>query len=304
MRAVGILAALVVAAAAAGCGTANPSVRAEQRGKPVVVTALLPLAEAARRVGGNDVVVVDLTPLGRSPHGLTLTDRERGEVRDARLAIVLGKGFQPDLERSAAGRRRPTLDVLAALRLPNRPDHSAGPADPHVWLDPTLMGSVVTDIGDAIAKLVPAHAHEVRSRAHDVVVEDVRLDAEIRQGLHACSQHTIVTQHEAFGWFAHRYGLETMAFDAAEPDADPAPDPAHLAQITPLLDSGAVTTLFTEPLTPSSWIDAIGDERGIDVETLDPYEGLTQHEPSRTTTYRSVLLNDLRTLEDALDCQT
>ena len=298
---VGLLA--LVAFAFVACGTDDPSVRAEQRGKPVVVTGLLPLAELARTVGGTDVVVIDLTPLGESPHDLSLTPRERREVIDADLAIVVGKGFQPELERAANDRDGPTLDLLERLALPDRPDGTAGPADPHVWLDPTLMGTAATMIGDAMAELVPQEARDIRVRAQAVVETNVRLDAQIRQALTSCRRHVIASQHEAFGWFAKRFGLTTMAFDGPIPDDDPAPDPAYVERITPFLDDGSITTLFVETLGPTSWVEVIADEHDLDAAELDPYEALTADEDAEDETYRSVLLDDVETLQDELECQ-
>ena len=294
-----VLLALVLGA----CGTDDPSVTAEQRDKPVVVTGLLPIAELARTVGGDDVVVVDMTPLGASPHQLTLTAREEREVADADLAIVIGKGFQPELEQAAAGRDGPTLDVLDRLALPDRPDGQPGPADPHVWLDPTLMGTVATMIGDAMAELDPGAASAIRARARKVVESDVRLDAQIKQALTGCRRRIIASQHEAFGWFAKRYGFTTMAFDGPNPDDDPAPDPAYAARITPRLDDGSITTLFIETLEPTSWVEVIAEEHGLDAAELDPYEGLTADEEPKDPTYRSVLLDDVQTLQDELECQ-
>jgi zinc transport system substrate-binding protein len=303
MRRASIAVVAALGLLAAGCGSNDPSVRAEQRGKPVIVTALRPLAEAAERVGGSSVVVVDLTPVGKSPHRLTLTARERDEIVGADLAIVVGKGFQRDVEQAAAQRKGATLDVLASLRLPDRPDRAAGLVDPHVWLDPTIMGSIVTAIGEHIAALVPAHAAAIRARAHRIVEDDVRLDASIKQGLRSCARHVIVAQHESFGWFAARYGLTAMGFDAPEPDADPAPDAAHLAAITPRLSDGSVATLFTETLSPTGWIEVIAEKHGLGVAVLNPYEGLTREDEAKRATYRTVLLFDLRVLQDELDCQ-
>jgi zinc transport system substrate-binding protein len=294
---------VALAGVAAACGTDDPSVRAEQRGKPVVITGLWPVAELAQVVGGDDVVVVNLTPVGESPHELTLTARPRREVASAGLAIVVGRGFQPVLERAAADRSGPTLDLLDELRLPDRPDGASGPADPHVWLDPTIMGSIATAIGAAIADLVPDHASAIRKRAQHQVEADVRLDAQLKQGLAGCRQRVIASQHEAFGWFAARYGFTNVGFDGPAPDADPAPDPAHVAAITPHLDDGTITTLFLETLSPTSWVEVIADEHGLDTEVLDPYEGLTPAEEADRLTYREAMLDDLKALQDQLDCE-
>lgn len=299
---IGLVAALAVVAAS--CGADDASVQADQRGKPVIVTALRPLAEAAQRVGGDSIVVVNLTPVGESPHDLVLTKRQREEIVDADLAIVMGNDFQVDVERAASTRTGATLNVLERINLPDRPDGSPGPADPHVWLDPRIMGSIVTMIGNSIADLVPKEAAAIHARAQKAVVEDVRIDAQLEQGLRECSRKVIATQHESFGWFAARYGFTTIALDGPAPDDDPAPDDAHLAAIALMLDDGSLSTLFVETLSPTSWIEVIAEEHGLDVAVLNPYEGLTLAEESAGATYRSVMSYDVRVLQDQLDCSS
>jgi zinc transport system substrate-binding protein len=297
-----IAALLGVVAVAAACGTDDPSVVAEQRDKPVVLTALRPLAELAQTIGGSDVVVVNLTPVGRSPHELQLTPRERAEVAEADLTIVVGRGFQPALERAAAERDHGTVSVLDDLELPNRPDAADGPVDPHVWLDPTILGSIATLVGEQIAKVVPAHASAIEARAHDLVERDVQLDAQLEQGLSKCRLRTLVTQHESFGWFAARYGLTELGLDGPLPDGDPAPDPAYVAKVEPHLEDGSVATLFQEELSPSSWMEVLAQQHGLGTEVLDPYEGLTPEQEADGLTYREAMLETLKTLEDELDC--
>ena len=297
--------AVAVVLLAAGCGTDDPSVTAAQKGLPVVVTSLRPLADVIERVGGNAVVVIDLTPVGESPHQLELTDRQRKEIDDADLAVVLGKGFQPDVEAQAAKRDGDTLVVLDELQLPDRPDGSEGPPDPHIWLDPTIMGSVTTAIANAVADIAPKDRDAIRDRAANIVEQDVRLDAQIHQGLADCQRTVIVSAHQAFGWFAERYGFTNIGFDAAMPDDDPSPDPALQAAAEKVLDhDSSITTLFVEPLLPTSWIDVIAEERGLDTAFLNPYEGLTLRDAANDVTYRSIMLGNMRTLQDQLDCES
>jgi zinc transport system substrate-binding protein len=297
-----LVALACVVAAAAGCGDSDPSVRAEQMDKPVVITALHPLAEAVEQVAGDDVVVIDLVPVGESPHELELTPRQRDEIAAADLAIVLGKGFQPELEREAARRDGPTLDVLVALGLPDRPGGRPGPVEPHVWLDPTIMGTIVTTIAEEVASLLPGAASAIDRRADRIVEKHVELDAQLRQGLRGCTHEVIASQHEAFGWFAARYGLTNVGFDAALPDDDPAPDPDMAAEVGALLEDGTVRTIFTDTLTASGFLQQIADDERVDLAVLNAYEGLTPREVGVEATYRSVLLYDLAALQDALEC--
>ena len=296
---------VALALLAAGCGTDDPSVTAAQQGRPVVVTALRPLADVIERVGGDDVVVIDLIPVGSSPHELELTARQREEILGADLAVVLGKGFQRDVEATAALREGDTLAVLDAMGLPDRPDGAEGPLDPHIWLDPTIMGSVVTAVGEAIVAVAPEHASAIRDRAASIVEQNVRLDAQIRQGLTGCERTVIVSQHESFGWFAARYGFTNVGFDGPVPDDDPAPDPAYQERAEQLLTRDvSITTLFLETLAPTSWIEVIAEERGLDVAVLNPYEGLTLRDAANDISYRSVMLANLRVLQERMECES
>lgn len=302
MRPPSLLVTVALVVGLASCGSGDPSVRAAQADKPIVVTALRPLAEVVEEIAGDAVVVIDLTPVGESPHELELTPRSRDEVRDADLAIVAGKGFQPDLERVAASRHGATLDVLAELALPDRPGGAEGPVEPHVWLDPTIMGSVITAIAASVAEMSPEHAEAVNDRAAEMVEDVVRLDSQLRQGLQDCERTVIASQHEAFTWLAARYGLTNVGFDAGLPDDDPEPDPEHAAAVLELVEDGSVRTLFTETLSPTSWLEVIADERGLEAIVLNPYEGLTPREAEDEATYRTVMLYNLEALQDALEC--
>ena len=44
-------------------------------------------------------------------------------------------------------------------------------------------------------------------------------------------------------------------------------------------------------------------QRGLDTAVLNPFEGQTLREAADEVTYRSVLLYDLRVLQDHLDCE-
>jgi zinc transport system substrate-binding protein len=297
-----LLCGAVLAALLGGCGTDDPSVRADQRGKPVVVTGLAPLAEGARDIGGNDVVVVDLTPLGVSPHAIALTPRTKAEVRDAALAIVVGGGFQADLESVATARSGPTLDLLRQLRLPPRPDGASEPVDPHVWLDPTIMGSITTAISTALGRVVPARASTFARRAHDAVEDDVQLDAQLAAGLRSCRQTTLVTQHEAFGWFAARYHLHEVGLDGPLSDGTTSPDPARVDRVASVLDGGAATTVFGEPLTPAGTLSVLASQHDVDTDELDPYEGHAVHADHDPDSYRAAMLQNLEVLQDRLGC--
>jgi len=124
-RAIGLV--LAGTLLATGCAPSRPT-------GPTAVASVFPLAAATRALAGRSLPVRDLTPPGVEPHDLELTADQLDAMLDARLVVVMGKGFQPSVEAGAGRRDGPTVRVLERL--------DAG-SDPHVWLDPVLMRRVV-----------------------------------------------------------------------------------------------------------------------------------------------------------------
>lgn len=251
MRTILISPVLLVTAAlsivAAGCAGGDG---ASDDGRTTVVAAFFPLAEAARHAG-VDVDVVDLTPPGVEPHDLELTTDQVDRILDADLVIVLGGGFQPAVEDVADDRDGPTLDVLAALDL--------DVADPHVWLDPTVM-----------ARIVDAVATELDGDPSAFTDELAALDASYERVLSSCERDVLVSSHEAYAHLAARYGLRTETISGLIPEAEP--DPAKLDELADLIEREGVTTIFNEPLLPRRAAETLARETGAAVAVLDPLE--------------------------------
>ena len=257
-----------------------------------VVAGFYPLAEAARRVGGDRVAVDNLTPAGAEPHDIELSPRQVDRLEDADLVLYLGGGFQPPVETVARRRGDRGVDLLAGL---------ASGDDPHVWLDPTRMAAVVDRVQEALARVDPAGAAGYRSRADALRADLAALDAELSAGLADCPRRLLVTSHAAFGYLAARYGLEQEAVSGLSPEAEP--DPRRLAQLADLVRSRGVTTVFTETLVAPDVAETLAREAGATTAVLDPLESLSEEAAAGGADYFSVMRDNLRALRAALGCR-
>jgi zinc transport system substrate-binding protein len=255
-----------------------------------VVAAFFPLAATARAVGGAGVSVRDLTPPGVEPHDLELTTDEMDAILDARLLVLMGRGFQPAVERGAEQRSGPTLEVLDGLH--------AGD-DPHVWLDPVLMRRVTVRLGAAMARAMPRTRAGLDERAARVDAALAALDADYRNGLAECDRREIVTAHAAFGHLARRYGLRQHAIAGISPEQEP--DPRRLAELGDLVRRDHLTTVFTERLVSERVADTLARDAGVRTAVLDPIES-----PAGRPTlagYLRAMRSNLRGLRTALGCR-
>jgi zinc transport system substrate-binding protein len=269
--------------AAAGCGGGSGS--AASAGKEEVVAAFYPLAFAASEIGGTSVDVKNLTPPGAEPHDLEVSPQDVAAVREADLVLLLGRGFQPQLE-DATGDGD---NVVLLLDTPGLEVHSDN--DPHVWLDPVRYAKVVDRIGQALGS--QGAADDLKKRLMD-------LDSEFRAGLAHCERKEIVTSHEAFAYLAERYGLEQVAITGLSPEAEP--EPRKLQDVVDLVRARGVTTVYFETLVSPRIAETVARETGAKTAVLNPIEGLTEDEAAMGQDYFSLMRENLAALRAGLEC--
>jgi zinc transport system substrate-binding protein len=254
-------------------------------GPDTVVASFYPLAFAAEEIAPG-VPVENLTPAGAEPHDLELSPIDAASVRDARLVLLLGQGFQPQLE-DAAGDGDNVLRLLDTAGLDLLPN-----GDPHVWLDPVRYARIVERIGQSLG------AEEAASK---LVARLEDLNAEYREGLANCERHELVTSHEAFAYLAQRYGLEQIPITGLSPEAEP--QPADLAHVVDLVKERGVTTIYFETLVSPRIADTVARETGAETAVLDPIEGLTPAEIAKGEDYFTRMRANLQALEEGLGCR-
>jgi zinc transport system substrate-binding protein len=283
VRSIIILILLTILAAASGCGSDGSG----SSGKKEVAASFYPLAFAAEELGGDDVHVVNLTPPGTEPHDLEPTPSDVRELKSADLVLLLGHGFQPQLE-DAAGSGGEVVELLDTPGL-NRFEND----DPHVWLDPTRYELIARRIGEELG--APT------SSVQRFVAKLKALDREYRRRLDRCARDDIVTSHEAFGYLAQRYGLHQIPITGLSPEAEPSPK--DLSRVVGLVRSTHATTVFFETLVSPRIAKAVASETGAHTSVLNPIEGLEPAEAKSGEDYFSLMRSNLASLRGALGCR-
>lgn len=271
MRCAAVLAVLL---ALAGCGDSGGS-ESEN-----VVAAFYPLAWAAEQVVADGTEVVNLTPPGAEPHDVELSPRDVEAIRDARLVLYVGGGFQPAVEDAVSERAGISLDVLD------------GDQDPHVWLDPHRFAQIVLEIGRGVGRPQPAQ---------ELAEELTRLDERYGRGLGQCARRTLVTSHAAFGHLADRYDLTQLSLTGTSPESEPGP--RDLERLIDEVRASGATTVFAEPLVSDRVAETVARESGAEIAVLDPLEGLSEDRLAAGEDYLSVARSNLATLKEALGCR-
>jgi zinc transport system substrate-binding protein len=291
----------------AACG----AVGADDAGTPRVVASFYPLQYVAERVAGDHAEVEALTTPGQEPHDLELTFKKTVEVAEADVVVYLS-GFQPAVDDAVAqGDSEHVVDAAEVADLhpaseseeehashAEDEEHESGDLDPHFWLDPTRLGTVAEAVEEQLAATDPEHADDYAANLAALQEDLTALDDELRAGLQDCRIDTVVVSHNAFAYFADRYGLHVESINGMTPDAEPSP--AHLAELSDLIESEGITTVFSETLATRELADTLAGDLGLETAVLDPLEGLADADSGED--YLSLMRGNLAVLQEANNC--
>jgi ABC-type Zn uptake system ZnuABC Zn-binding protein ZnuA/ABC-type Mn2+/Zn2+ transport system permease subunit len=240
--AVGVAAAALLGLGAAGCGGDSGATGAASGAPLRVVATTTQLGDFARQVGGNAVQVTQLLQPNSDPHHYE--PRPNDVVAVGRADLVLRSGGEVDewltgvLEN--AGDRAAVTDVGEGR--PFAPD------DPHWWHDPRNAEYAVERIAQAFGAARPAERTGFTGRARAAAGRIRTLDAGIARCMDAVprAQRKIVTDHEAFGAFAARYGITVVGAVIPARTTQAEPSAGDLARLTALIRRERVKAVFPE----------------------------------------------------------
>jgi ABC-type Zn uptake system ZnuABC Zn-binding protein ZnuA len=215
-----------------------------------------------------------------------------------------GLGAEPWLKKvvKAAGSSLNVIDLSHGLepRLlrgtshANGDEHSETETNIHVWLDPTMMIHMVTNALRAFQQCDPARSAIYATNAAAYIERLAALDDTMRKGLQPLGGAALVTFHDAFPYFARRYGLRISGVIEEVPDLDPTP--RHLSALRQKIRADQVRAIFVEPRHSRRLADRLGRDLGIKVGILDTLE----NGPASATAYEEGMNRNLQSLQSTL----
>lgn len=281
-----------------------------------VITAFYPLAFASERIGGAKVEVTNLTPPGAEPHDLELTPQQVAQIGAADVVIYVG-GFQSAVDEAVAQEAKDTsIDVgkgLTTLAPPKEP-HQHGSskdkeakkkkkeapavADPHIWLDPTLMGTIAERIGTRFADIDAANRETYTANQATLTKDLTTLSEEWTTGTKTCRSRDLVVSHEAFGYLGKAFDFKQVGISGLSPDSEPSA--AKIREVTNFVRKNDVTTIYFETLVDPKVAETVAQESGAKTAVLDPLEGLKE---GSDEDYLSVMRTNLEAVQAGQGCK-
>jgi zinc/manganese transport system substrate-binding protein len=258
--------AALAALGAAGCGSSGDA--STGAGVPVVATTTQ-LGDLTRAVGGSAAHVTQILQPNTDPHEYEPRPADVRATTTAKVVLLNGDhldAWMADVVKQSGGHPA-VVDVGATV--PDRlPGETSGPQasryDPHWWHDPVNVEAAVRTIRDALTRAAPSSRAVFARNASRYLAAVSRLDAGIQRCFAAVppADRKLVTDHDAFNAFAHRYGIRIIGAVIPSQTTQAQPSAGEVSRLVTTIRRQRVQAIFPESSINPKLAQAIARQTG------------------------------------------
>ena len=302
---------------------------------PVVATFSI-LGDMVERIGGEHIALTTLVGPEGDAHVYQPTPKAARSVAEADLLFMNGLEFEGWLERLAEAASFDGAMVVATTGVSpiafeehedddhdehdehaghdehdehdehaghdehdEHAGHDHGTFDPHAWQSLDNAVIYANNIAAGLAQADPANASEYYTNRAAFVAEIVALKSDIDAMMAAlpADKRTVVTPHDAFGYFAEAYNLTFEAPQGMSTESEVSA--ADVAALITQIRRESISAVFIESITDNRMMEQIANETGATIGgTL--YSDALSGETGPASTYLDMMRHNATTLSDAL----
>lgn len=229
------------------------------------------LTEVAQQVGGDRVEVTGHVKPGVDPHDFEPRPSDLKIVSNAQLVLLSAKhleGYVGKL-REATGTSAALVEVgdrsrgMKSLNLTvQHGDHSHDGEDPHWWHSIPNIALATKIVRDELTRLSPADkaVFSANAKAYLARLEGLQDWVEAKVAELPRNQRKLVTNHDAFGYFAKEFRFTVIP--VAGVSANDQPGSRKVAELIAQIKSAGVKAIFSENIANPKVIQEITKETG------------------------------------------
>lgn len=244
-----------------------------------VVTSFSILADLVRQVGGELVDVVALVGPDADAHVFEPSPQDAKQLQQASVLVINGLGFEAWMTRLEASAGFRGIEIVASQgirpRILSSTTHESTARggkgvdhreqDPHAWQSVSNVAVYVRNIAQGLAKADPANAMTYRARSAEYAARLDALDARVRQRITALppDRRSVVTTHDAFGYYAQAYGLRFIPARGLSTESEPSA--RDIAALIRQIRRERIPAIFVENISDPRLLEQLARETGVSI---------------------------------------
>jgi zinc/manganese transport system substrate-binding protein len=252
----------------AGCGDSG-----SDSGKVAAVATTTQIGDFVREVGGADVDVAQILAPNTDPHDYEPRPDDVTNTADAQIVFENGDNLDAWMSKVVddSGSDAKVVDLGASVPV-KLPGESSGPEasqyDPHWWHDPRNAEGAVREIAAQLSAVDPANRATFEANAAAYEAKLKALDAGISRCFASVpvSDRKLVTDHDAFGYFANRYDIDVVGAVIPSQTTQAQPNAQDLSQLADLVRREGVRAVFPESSLSPKLAETIASQTGASAD--------------------------------------
>ncbi len=270
-----------------------------------VVVSYSILDDLVQNIGGDHIDLTVLVGAGGDIHSYEPVPQDSVALGNADLLFENGLGLETWLDDLYSASGSTALRVVVSEGVTAgmiTVGDEAGETDPHIWQNVDNFVHVAEIVRDTLSTADPANAFAYQLNANSYMQQLLDVDTYIIEQVQMlpADQRKLVTNHDAFGYFASRYGFEivgtalgSVSTEGAEPSA------ADIAALIGTIQTTGARAIFPENIENASLVDQLANEAGIIVGAPLCSDALTLAEGS-CPTYAEMMRYNIDSIVGAL----
>ncbi|WP_156956039.1 metal ABC transporter substrate-binding protein [Carnobacterium pleistocenium] len=293
---------------AVGCG--NQEDAQPESNKLNVVTTFYPMYDFTKNIVGDKAEVTLLLEAGTDTHSYEPSAKEVAAISNADVFIYNSEEMEVwvssvlesiDTESTVVVNASEGVSFLEATE--GADEHESeehqDEVDPHIWLDPVLAQEEVSNIQAGLIAADPENeeVYETNAKVYNEKLE--ALNQEFETAFNGATKRTFVTQHAAFAYLANRYNLEQVSIAGISTEEEPSP--AKLAELQDYVEDEGINYIYYAEISSSQIAETLANETGVELEILNPIEGITTEDQEKGIDYIKAMENNLTALQKSIN---
>jgi zinc/manganese transport system substrate-binding protein len=235
-----------------------------------VVTSFSILEDIVQNVGSKLVNVTNFVPRDADAHTYTPTTQDVRALGDAKIVFINGLGFESWFEKLAknAASKAKIVTVSSGLQTQKiSVGEETGEIDPHMWWNLQNTIAYTKKIAVTLKQTDPKNSIIYQKNAANYIKTLSSLDAWAKLEVQkiAVNNRVLVTNHDALGYFAARYGFKILGTIIPSGSTERSASAKDTAQLIDAIKANKVRALFTENTLNPKLANAISSDTGVKI---------------------------------------
>ena len=235
-----------------------------------VAVSVVPQKTFVEAVGKDLVNVTVIIPPGYSPSNYAPTARQIVNFTKSAVYFTIGVPAEQSNILPKVAKNAPDVEIV---HLEKEVDSvydprffEGGTRDPHIWLSPKRVISMIESIKDHLCSFDIQHCKDYTQNANEYIDALKQLDEELKKKLSQVKNSGFFCYHPSFGYFADDYSLTMYALEENGKEATP----KKIAEMVELAKKNGYKVIFYQAEIDSSQTESFAHEIGGKALQLDP----------------------------------